>query len=131
MPDTIPTALITKTYPDVPIANRKWQAWDLPKQKHVKRDMKLKSGNFPFTANGKAHGIGKTNGFVKLIFDAKYGELLGAHMIGPDVTENDSRTWLGARIGSNRTGNLQNNPCTPNPFGSGNGKQQPEHGAKP
>ncbi len=47
----------------------------------------LKVGKFPFTANGKAHGIGEANGFVKLVFDAKYGELLGAHMIGPDVTE--------------------------------------------
>ncbi len=42
---------------------------------------------FPFTANGKAHGLADPNGFVKLISDAKYGELLGAHMIGPDVTE--------------------------------------------
>ncbi|MEU4803721.1 dihydrolipoyl dehydrogenase [Actinosynnema sp. NPDC023587] len=42
---------------------------------------------FPFTANGKAHGIGDSAGFVKLISDAKYGELLGGHLIGPDVTE--------------------------------------------
>ena len=42
---------------------------------------------FPFMANGKAHGIGDYVGFVKLISDAKYGEILGAHMIGPDVTE--------------------------------------------
>ncbi|QFZ22981.1 dihydrolipoyl dehydrogenase [Saccharothrix syringae] len=42
---------------------------------------------FPFTANGKAHGLGDSAGFVKLISDAKHGELLGAHMIGPDVTE--------------------------------------------
>jgi len=42
---------------------------------------------FPFQANGKAHGVGNTVGFVKLISDKKYGELLGAHMIGPDVTE--------------------------------------------
>jgi dihydrolipoamide dehydrogenase len=47
----------------------------------------VKVGKFPFTANGKAHGIGKATGFVKLVFGAKYGELLGAHMIGPDVTE--------------------------------------------
>ena len=47
----------------------------------------VRIGKFPFTANGKAHGIGEANGFVKLIFDAKYGEILGAHMIGPDVTE--------------------------------------------
>jgi len=42
---------------------------------------------FPFTANGKAHGIGDTAGFVKLISDQRSGHLLGGHMIGPDVTE--------------------------------------------
>jgi dihydrolipoamide dehydrogenase len=42
---------------------------------------------FPFQANGKAQGLGEPNGFVKLISDKKYGEMLGAHMIGPDVTE--------------------------------------------
>jgi dihydrolipoamide dehydrogenase len=42
---------------------------------------------FPFQANGKAHGLGETVGFVKLISDKKYGEMLGAHLIGPDVTE--------------------------------------------
>jgi len=47
----------------------------------------VKVSKFPFTANGKAHGLGDTAGFVKILSDAKYGELLGAHMIGPDVTE--------------------------------------------
>jgi dihydrolipoamide dehydrogenase len=42
---------------------------------------------FPFTANGKAHGLGEPTGFVKLIADGKYGELLGGHLIGPDVSE--------------------------------------------
>jgi dihydrolipoamide dehydrogenase len=42
---------------------------------------------FPFTANGKSHGLGDTRGFVKLLSDGKYGELLGGHLIGPDVTE--------------------------------------------
>lgn len=42
---------------------------------------------FPFTANGKAHGLADPVGFVKIISDAKYGELLGGHLIGPDVTE--------------------------------------------
>ncbi len=42
---------------------------------------------FPFQANGKAQGLGEYTGFVKLISDKKYGEILGAHMIGPDVTE--------------------------------------------
>jgi dihydrolipoamide dehydrogenase len=47
----------------------------------------IKVGKFPFTASGKAQGIGEAKGFVKIIFDAKFGEVLGAHMIGPDVTE--------------------------------------------
>jgi dihydrolipoamide dehydrogenase len=42
---------------------------------------------FPFQVNGKANGLGDTVGFVKLISDKKYGEILGAHLIGPDVTE--------------------------------------------
>ena len=42
---------------------------------------------FPFTANGKAHGLGDPTGFVKLIADAKYGELIGGHLIGHDVSE--------------------------------------------
>lgn len=42
---------------------------------------------FPFMANGKSHGLGDTRGFVKILSDGKYGEFLGAHMIGPDVTE--------------------------------------------
>jgi dihydrolipoamide dehydrogenase len=47
----------------------------------------LKIGKFPFSASGKASASGHKDGFVKLIFDAKYGELLGAHMIGANVTE--------------------------------------------
>lgn len=47
----------------------------------------IKVGRFPFTASGKASASGAREGFVKLIFDQKYGELLGAHMIGANVTE--------------------------------------------
>jgi dihydrolipoamide dehydrogenase len=47
----------------------------------------LKVGKFPFTASGKANAAGSRDGFVKVIFDAKYGELLGVHMIGANVTE--------------------------------------------
>lgn len=47
----------------------------------------LKIGKFPFSASGKASAAGAKDGFIKLIFDAKYGELLGAHMIGANVTE--------------------------------------------
>ena len=47
----------------------------------------IKVGKFPFSASGKASAAGHNEGFVKLIFDAKYGELLGGHMIGYNVTE--------------------------------------------
>ncbi|MCB0080075.1 MAG: dihydrolipoyl dehydrogenase, partial [Caldilineaceae bacterium] len=44
-------------------------------------------GQFPFIANGKAQAIDAKEGFIKIVTDAKYGEILGAHMVGPDVTE--------------------------------------------
>ena len=47
----------------------------------------VKVGKFPFSASGKASAAGAKNGFVKVVFDAKYGEFLGAHMIGANVTE--------------------------------------------
>ena len=53
----------------------------------VKEGYDIKVGKFPFSASGKANAAGSREGFVKLIFDSKYGELLGAHMIGSNVTE--------------------------------------------
>ncbi len=47
----------------------------------------VKIAKFPFSANGKAIALGETEGFVKIVADAKYGEVLGAHLIGADVTE--------------------------------------------
>ncbi|NPV41026.1 MAG: dihydrolipoyl dehydrogenase [Anaerolineae bacterium] len=47
----------------------------------------IKVGRFPFQANGKALGLGETTGFIKIISDAKYGEILGAHIIGPEASE--------------------------------------------
>lgn len=47
----------------------------------------IKVGKFPFSASGKASAAGTNDGFIKLIFDAKYGELLGGHMVGANVTE--------------------------------------------
>ena len=52
-----------------------------------KAGYEIKVGKFPFTASGKAKAGGNADGFVKLIFDAKYGEMLGAHFIGANVTE--------------------------------------------
>ena len=51
------------------------------------RGYDVKVGRYPFQANGKALGLGESAGWVKIITDAKYGEILGAHMIGPEVTE--------------------------------------------
>jgi dihydrolipoamide dehydrogenase len=47
----------------------------------------VKVAKFPFSANGKAKGLGETSGFVKIVADSEYNEILGAHLIGPDVTE--------------------------------------------
>ncbi|MHB9041793.1 MAG: dihydrolipoyl dehydrogenase [Melioribacteraceae bacterium] len=55
--------------------------------KAIEAGYELKIGKFPFMASGKAFAVGEREGFVKLIFDAKYGELLGAHIIGPEATE--------------------------------------------
>jgi dihydrolipoamide dehydrogenase len=51
------------------------------------RGYEVKIGRFPYQANGKALGMGESAGWVKLVTDAKYGEILGAHLIGPEVTE--------------------------------------------
>lgn len=51
------------------------------------KGIEIKVGKFPYSASGKASAAGAKDGFIKLIFDAKYGELLGAHMIGLNVTE--------------------------------------------
>jgi dihydrolipoamide dehydrogenase len=56
-------------------------------QKAIEAGYELKIGRFPFMASGKAYAIGEREGFVKLIFDSKYGELLGAHIIGTEATE--------------------------------------------
>ncbi len=55
----------------------------------------VRVGKFPFRANGKALGLGEAEGFVKVVADAEYGEILGIHMIGPEVTELISEGVLG------------------------------------
>lgn len=51
------------------------------------RGYEVKVAKFPYSANGKALGLGEGEGFVKIVTEAKYGEILGAHLIGPEVTE--------------------------------------------
>lgn len=59
----------------------------LTEEKAKAEGYEIKVGKFPFMASGKAFAVGEREGFVKLIFDAKYGELLGAHIIGSEATE--------------------------------------------
>jgi len=58
----------------------------------------VKVGNFPFSASGKASAAGTKDGFVKVIFDAKYGEWLGCHMIGAGVTDMIAEAVLGRKL---------------------------------
>ena len=58
----------------------------------------IKVGKFPFSASGKAQAGGNTDGFVKVIFDAKYGEWLGCHMIGTGVTDMIAEAVLGRKL---------------------------------
>jgi len=59
----------------------------LTEQQAIDKGYDIRVGRYPFSANGKARAIGETEGFVKVIFDTKYSELLGAHIIGPHATE--------------------------------------------
>ncbi len=59
----------------------------MTEQQAIDAGYEIKIGKFPFTASGKASAAGAKEGFVKLIFDSKYGELLGGHLIGANVTE--------------------------------------------
>jgi dihydrolipoamide dehydrogenase len=62
-------------------------SFGLTEQQAKDRGLEVKVGRFPFQANGKALGLNDYAGWVKLIVDSQYGEILGAHMVGPEVTE--------------------------------------------
>lgn len=61
---------------------------------------KIKVGKFPYMASGKAFAVGEREGFVKLIFDEKYGELLGAHIIGAEATELIAELVMARELGA-------------------------------
>ena len=67
-------------------------------EKAVAAGYDIKVGKFPFSASGKAQASGQPNGFVKVIFDSKYGEWLGCHMIGSNVTEMISEAVVGRKL---------------------------------
>ena len=75
------------TVPGCTYTNPEISSLGLTEQKAKAAGYDIKVGKFPYSASGKASASGQKDGFVKLIFDAKYGELLGAHMIGGNVTE--------------------------------------------
>ena len=84
------TPLSDEKYTDMPrctYCNPQVASLGLTEKQARAKGLEIKVGKFPFSASGKASAAGAKDGFVKLIFDAKYGELLGAHMIGMNVTE--------------------------------------------
>ncbi len=79
-------------------------SFGLTEQQAKDEGREIKVATFPFMANGKAHGLGEPVGFVKLIADAEHLELIGAHMIGPDVSELLPELTAGSEVGSDGTG---------------------------
>ena len=73
--------------PRATYSNPQVASFGLTEAQARERGYNVKIGRFPFQPNGKALGLGDYAGFVKLVVDEKYGEILGAHMIGPEVTE--------------------------------------------
>ena len=72
----------------------------LSEKKAIEAGYEVKVGKFPFTASGKATAAGARDGFVKVIFDAKDGKLLGAHLIGANVTEMVAEMVLAQNLGA-------------------------------
>ncbi len=82
-----PDPIDYKNIPGCTYTNPEISSVGLTEARAKEAGYEIKIGKFPFSASGKAKAAGQPEGFVKLIFDAKYGELLGAHMIGGNVTE--------------------------------------------
>lgn len=82
-----PEPIDYKNIPGCTYTNPEISSVGLTEAKAKAAGYEIKVGKFPYSASGKASAAGQKDGFVKLIFDAKYGELLGAHMIGGNVTE--------------------------------------------
>ena len=82
-----PEAVDYRNIPACTYTNPEVASVGMTEKMAIEAGYEIKVGKFPFTASGKASSAGEKDGFVKLIFDAKYGELLGGHMIGANVTE--------------------------------------------
>jgi dihydrolipoamide dehydrogenase len=82
-----PAPLNYKLIPRAVYCQPQVASWGVSETQATELKLKFKVGRFPFSANGKALGLGEGEGFVKIIVGEEYGEILGAHLIGPEVTE--------------------------------------------
>lgn len=82
-----PTPLDYNLIPRAVYCQPQVASWGISEAQAKNSNLKFRVGKFPFSANGKALGLGEGDGFVKIIVGEEYGELLGAHLIGPEVTE--------------------------------------------
>ena len=78
---------IKQVIPSCIYSNPQVASIGLTEQEAITNNKSIKVGTFPLSANGKALALNEPNGFVKTIFDSETGEILGAHMIGTEVTE--------------------------------------------
>ena len=85
--DLHPHATDPKNIPGCTYCRPQVASVGLTEAKAKEAGYQVKVGKFPFIGNGKAIALGETEGFIKTVFDAETGELLGAHMIGAEVTE--------------------------------------------
>ncbi len=81
------TKLVSENIPRATYCQPQVASVGLTEAQARERGMEVKVGRFPFMASGKALGLGDREGFIKVVAGAEYGEILGAHMIGPEVTE--------------------------------------------
>ena len=85
--DVHPHAMDAKNIPGCTYCHPQVASVGLTEKKAKEAGKEIKVGRFPFMGNGKAVALGEPDGLVKTIFDAKTGQLLGAHMVGAEVTE--------------------------------------------
>ncbi|MFC4292111.1 dihydrolipoyl dehydrogenase [Sphingorhabdus arenilitoris] len=85
--DVHPHAMDVRNIPGCTYCHPQVASVGLTEAKAKEAGYSVKVGNFPFIGNGKAIALGEADGFIKTVFDAKTGELLGAHMVGAEVTE--------------------------------------------
>ena len=93
-----PEPIDYKNIPGCTYTNPEVASVGLTEKMALESGLEIKIGKFPFSASGKASAAGAKDGFVKLIFDKKHGELLGAHMIGANVTEMIAEIVVGKKL---------------------------------